>query len=442
MSPRQHVIKLLDSWEKSDTYADVLLENLFAKNKISAQDRAFIQEIFFGVIRWQKRLIWIIEQFFRGSFKKSPRFVRSILQSSLYQLIFLERIPTYAVINEAVRMAKIKGGKYWSGKINGILRNYQKNQDNIIFPNINKSPVEAISILYSHPEWLVDRWLKRWGRDETIALCSANNERPSITLRVNCLKISADLLIEKLTKFGIKISKSKFTENFLRADGLPNLSQFELFQKGLFSIQDESAGLACQLLGANVGEKVIDLCAAPGGKTTYLTELGKNKAIVYSIDRRLSRLKFIRENLKRLGFSDSRIIQADGKIFSCKPVDKVLVDAPCSGLGVLSKRVDLKWRRKQEQMDELTNLQLELLKNAASIVKTGGSLVYSTCTIEPQENEEIVNQFLKENRQFQIDSPINYIPENFISDKGFVYTYPHKSGMDGSFAVRLLKVGE
>ena len=442
MSPRQHVIKLLDLWEKSDAYADVLLKDLFEHSKISAQDRALIQEIFFGVIRWRKRINWILEQFFQGSLKKSPRFVRSILQSSFYQFIYLDRIPAYAVINEAVRIAKYKGGQYWAGKINGILRNYQKNKNNIIFPDINKSPVEAISILYSHPEWLVDRWIKRWGRDETIALCSANNERPPITLRVNRTKISADLLIEKLDKLGVKVSKSKFNENFLRADSLPNLSQFELFQQGLFSIQDESAGLACQLLGAKPGENIVDLCAAPGGKSSYLNELGKNKAIVYSIDQRFSRLKFVRENLKRLGFPDSRIIQADGKNFSCKSVNKILVDAPCSGLGVLSKRVDLKWRRKPEQINELVKLQLELLKNAASIVKRGGALVYSTCTIESQENEEIVIQFLKENKQFQIDSAKKYISENFVSDEGFACTYPHKSGMDGSFAVRLLKVGK
>jgi len=408
MSPRQHVIKLIDLWETSETYADVLLENLFEQSKISSKDRALIQEIFFGVIRWQKRINWIIEQFFKGSYRKSPRFVRSILQSSLYQLIYLERIPDYAIINEAVRIAKSKGGRYWAGKINAILRNYLKNQNSIIFPDLNKSPVKAISILYSHPEWLVDRWLKRWGRDETIALCSANNERPSISLRVNCLKISTDLL----------------------------------FQQGLFSIQDESAGLACQLLGAKPGERIIDLCAAPGGKTTYLTELGENKTVVHSIDQHVPRLKLICENLKRLGFSDSRLILADGRNFSCKPVEKVLVDAPCSGLGVLSKRVDLKWRRKPEQMDELTKLQMQLLENAASLVKSGGVITYSTCTIEPQENEEIVAQFIKNNKRFQIDSAKKYIPKNFVSTEGYVSTFPHKHGMDGSFAAKIIKTGE
>lgn len=442
MSPRQHVIKLIDLWETSETYADVLLENLFEQSKISSKDRALIQEIFFGVIRWQKRINWIIEQFFKGSYRKSPRFVRSILQSSLYQLIYLERIPDYAIINEAVRIAKSKGGRYWAGKINAILRNYLKNQNSIIFPDLNKSPVKAISILYSHPEWLVDRWLKRWGRDETIALCSANNERPSISLRVNCLKISTDLLIKKFNKLGITVSKSKYNKNFLRTNSLPNLSQFELFQQGLFSIQDESAGLACQLLGAKPGERIIDLCAAPGGKTTYLTELGENKTVVHSIDQHVPRLKLICENLKRLGFSDSRLILADGRNFSCKPVEKVLVDAPCSGLGVLSKRVDLKWRRKPEQMDELTKLQMQLLENAASLVKSGGVITYSTCTIEPQENEEIVAQFIKNNKRFQIDSAKKYIPKNFVSTEGYVSTFPHKHGMDGSFAAKIIKTGE
>jgi 16S rRNA (cytosine967-C5)-methyltransferase len=442
MSPRQHVIKLLDSWENSDAYADVLLENLFEQNNIPVKDRALIQEIFFGVVRWRKRINWILKQLFQGSFEKSPRFVRFILQSSLYQLIYLDRIPAYAVINEAVRIAKRKGGRYWAGKINAILRNYQKLQNSINFPDIYKTPVKAISILYSHPEWLVERWIKRWGRDETIALCTANNRRPSITLRVNRLKIIPDLLIEKLSGFGCEVIKSKYNENFLYTYSLPNLSQFEPFQHGLFTIQDESAGMACQILGAKRGETIVDLCAAPGGKTSYLTELGKNKALVYSVDKHISRLKFIRDNLNRLGFSHSRIIVADGRYFFCKAVDKVLVDAPCSGLGVLSKRVDLRWRRKPEQLNELAKLQSELLKNAASIVKTGGVLVYSTCTIEPQENEEIVIQFLKDNKQFRIDPLKKIISKTFLSNEKFVCTYPHKNGMDGSFAVRLLKVGE
>ena len=439
MSPRQHVLKLLDRWEKSDAYADILLEKLFDQNKISTQDRALIQEIFFGVIRWRKRLDWIIEQFFQGSIKKSPRFVRQILQSSLYQLIYLDRIPSYAIINEAVKIAKFKGGRYWSGKINAILRNFLNNQNKFEFPDISKTPVEAIAIQYSFPRWIVERWIKRWGVNETIALCTANNNRPHITLRVNSSKIKPQKFEEKLSELNVKVVSSKYSENFFRADTLPTLSQFKLFQQGYFSIQDESAGLACQLLQPEPGETIIDLCAAPGGKTAYLNELSKNKANIYSIDLNFSRLKLVRESLKRPGFSTSRLIQGDARNFSCKLVDKIIVDVPCSGLGVIAKRVDLRWRRKPEQIGELTKIQLDILRNAASLVKSGGSIVYSTCTIEPEENEEIITKFLSENKQFQIDSARSYVPEIFTTGEGYVYTFPHKHGIDGSFAVRLQK---
>ncbi len=435
-------MKLLESWEKTETYADILLANLFQQRKISDQDRHFIQEIFFGVLRWRERLNWIIRQLFKGEVKKSPRFVQAVLQMSLYQLIYLSGIPHYAVINEAVKIAKQKGGQYWAGKVNAILRNFLKQQGEIVYPNRESSLVDALAVHYSHPRWLVQRWLESWGEEATIALCSIDNERPALTLRVNQTRISPPLLIARLSTDNITVRQSPFNENFLYADNLPELSQMPEFQEGLFSIQDESAGLACLLLGAQPGEKIFDLCAAPGGKTGYLMEMGKKAAKVFAIDLHLPRLKLVRQNLLRLGFSDSRVIQADGRYFCSQPVDKVLVDAPCSGLGVLAKRVDLRWRRKPEQIKELAKIQVALLKNAASLVKAGGALVYSTCTMEAEENELVVAEFLNQHKNFTIDFAGKYVPQLFVTSDGFIRTFPHKHRLDGSFAARLIKIGE
>jgi 16S rRNA (cytosine967-C5)-methyltransferase len=439
MSSRQLVINLLDRLERTDAYADVILENELRKQKLSEADKALTREIFFGVIRWQKRLNWIIKNFYQGSVDKSPRFIRYILQSSLYQLLCMDRIPDYAVINEAVKLAKIKGGPYWGKKVNAILRSFQRNEHQIDFPDRVSNPVEYISVYYSHPEWLMERWIRRLGVEETISLCKVNNKNPELSLRANQLKISTPELQKRLAHFKVSTTRSSYLDSFLLTESLPDLSQFHPFQQGMFSIQDTSAGLACILLTAEPGDKIIDLCAAPGGKTTFIAELTGDQAAILAIDLNKSRLNLIRQNLNRLGFKSVQLIQADGTQFSCQQVDKVIVDAPCSGSGVLAKRVDLRWKRTFEQIAELTKLQLQLLTNASTMLKPGGVLVYCTCTIEPEENEHIVDKFLQDNKNFYVESASEYVPEEVTNSKGYIYTFPHRHNIDGSFAARLKK---
>lgn len=439
MLTRQLIVQLLDHWEKRDAYADIILDAALKKHKLSTTDSALVQEIFYGVIRWLKKLEWMVKQFFQGRLEKSPRFVRHILLISFFQLFYLDRIPHYAVINEAVEMAKAKGGKYWAGKVNAILRNFLKNKNNIKLPDLASLPIEHISINYSFPEWLVQRWIEQWGIDSTVALCEAANERPAISLRVNRLKITASELLEKLIALNIEAKQSAFNENFIKVYSIPNLSNFQLFQQGYFSIQDESAGLACQLLNPQPGEKIVDLCAAPGGKTGYLLELSRNQALMFAVDQNFSRLNLVNENLKRLNFTIHGFIQADGRQFNCCGIDKILLDAPCSGLGVLAKRVDLRWRRTADQILELTQIQFELLQHAADLIQSGGTIVYSTCTIDPEENEAIVEKFLARQQNFKIETAANYVSKEFTTSQGFVRTFPQTHKMDGSFAVRLVK---
>lgn len=439
MSPRQLIIKLLDRLDQTNVYADWLFENVISKAKLSDQDKGLIQEILFGVIRWQNQLDWIIKQLYQGNLNKAPRYFRHILQMSIYQLMYMDRIPAYAAINEAVGLAKSKGGAYWGNKVNGILRAFERGRDQINLPKIEADPIQYISIKFSHPSWLVQRWIHRYGIDQTISLCTANNRIPDISLRTNCLKINVQKLQELLSSSQIVISRSGYLNNFLVAERVPDLSNFEPFTNGFFSIQDVSAGLACELLAPQPAETIIDLCAAPGGKTTYLAELTQDNANILAVDIYRHRLNLVRDNLMRLGLKSVQLIHANGTQFSCDAVDKIIVDVPCSGLGVLSKRVDLRWKRTPEQIKDLTNLQFKLLENAAKLLKPGGALVYCTCTIEPEENEEIVAKFLNVNKRFHLEDASNYVPSQTTDSSSFVYTFPHHHGIDGSFAARLVK---
>jgi len=439
MSPRQLVIKLLDRLERTDAYANLILEKELREQKFSEEDKALAQEIFFGIIRWRNRLDWFIRNLYQGDVDKSPRFVRYILRSSLYQLTFMDKNPDYAIINEAVKLAKVKGGPYWARKVNAILRSFQRNEHQIDLPDRTSNPVEYISVYHSYPVWLVDRWVRRYGIDETILLCQASNKNPELSLRVNRLKTSTTEIQDLLSHFNVATTRSNYIENFILAERLPNLNQFKPFLQGKFSIQDTSAGLACILLNPEPNDKIIDLCAAPGGKTSFLAELMGDRASILAIDLNKSRLNRIKQNLDRLGLKSVQLIQADGTQFSCQKVDKVIVDAPCSGFGVLAKRVDLRWKRTPQQIKELTILQFKLLTNAATMLKSGGVLIYCTCTIEPEENEQIVEKFLLKNEEFYIDSASKYVSQDVTDSSGFIYTFPHRHGVDGSFAVRMIK---
>ncbi|MFZ5517497.1 MAG: 16S rRNA (cytosine(967)-C(5))-methyltransferase RsmB [Candidatus Zhuqueibacterota bacterium] len=442
MSPRNLVITLLERLDQTDAYADILLTRELRNQALSSRDKAFVQEIFYGVIRWRLRLDWMIEQLFQGSFSKCPPFVKNILQVSFYQLAFMERIPTYAVINEAVNSGKKRGGPYWGSKINAILRHFSRDRAGVTWPDKRTSPVRHLAVRYSHPQWLVARWISQWGIEETEALCQADNQIPDVTVRVNRLKSSPDQLAETLSRLDVQVTQSTYSRDFLRLKHIPDLTELPSFQQGWFTVQDVSAGLPCILIDPKPGERIIDLCAAPGGKSTYMAELAGDEAVLLAVDRNYARLNLVRQTVKRLGLRSIQFAQADGVNFSSQPVDKILVDAPCSGLGVLSKRVDLRWKRTPEQIHELAEIQLNLLNNAAQFVRTGGVLVYCTCTIDPEENERVVEAFLAGHTYFEIEDASLFIGRELTQPDGSVRTLPHRHGMDGSFAVRLVKKSE
>ncbi len=432
-------VKILNRIGRTDAYLDKLLEHELKNTSLSGQDKALLFEIVHGVVRWMGRIDWILTGFYKGQFSKSIANIKNTLRVALYQILFLDRVPDYAAVNEAVEFIKKFQGQKAADLTNAVLRNIIRNKENIRYANREEDEVTFLSAYYSHPSWLVKRWLKIYGREFTENLLKANLQKPSITLRVNRLVTSVEEMKKLLEKVELKFTEGKYLKNFLKLASLSNIADWEYFKKGYFAIQDESAGFACELLDPKPGMKVADLCAAPGGKTAYIAELMNNQGELVAVDRFESRLKILRKNLSRLNVNNVRTIAIDALEFDETGFDRVLIDAPCSGLGTLTKKPDIKWKRELIDIRNLTHLQSDLLNKGAEILKTGGILVYSTCTIEPDENFEIVKKFLKEHPEFELVKKIEGLDESLFDENGCLQTFPNIHGIDGAFAAKLIK---
>ena len=439
MAPRQIATEILTRVYKDNVFVDVLMHREFHRSDLSNLDKSFISELVHGTLRWQGKLDWILKQFYQGDFEKCPRIIKIILEASLYQILYMSKTPEFAAVNEGVRLAQKMKGRYWGNRVNAILRNYLRQRDCLKYPDLAENPIESISVRYSHPQWLVKRWIKRYGVEETQLLCASNNEIPDLTLRVNPLKTSSDRVIHELTTNGITIEVVDELEGFLNVSHTFDIAAIPGFQKGYFTVQDVSAGLVGLLLDPLPGETILDLCAAPGGKSTHIAELTKDHCTIIAVDQNRQRLNLLKQNIRRLDLSSIHPVQADATMIPTHLVDKVLVDAPCSGLGVIAKRSDLRWKRTPEDIEILSRLQRQLVQNAAKLVKPGGILVYSTCTIEPEENESVIEEFLRQHSEFLLDIPTNRIPEKYISESFFIKILPHKHQIDGSFAARFVR---
>ncbi len=438
---RGTAVKILNRVERTDSYLDKLIDSEFRNAEFNDFDKALLTEIIHGVLRWQSKLDWVLNGFFHGNFSKAEISVRNTLRTALYQILFLDKVPDHAAVNEAVELMKRLRGEKAAGLVNAVLRNIIRNKEGIHYPDVQYDPANYLAIMYSHPVWLVRRWMNRFGFYETEKLLEANNQKPGLTLRINTLKTSVEDFLKMLDLQNISYERSKFLANFIRTTNLTNLSQTEIFKRGFFTVQDESAGIAAFLLQVKPGDKVIDLCSAPGGKTTFFGEMMKNQGEIVAVDKYDSRLGLVRSGSERLGITNIECISADGAEFQCEPVDKILIDAPCSGFGVLAKKPDIKHKREFKDVVTLLQTQEALLENAASLLKTGGALVYSTCTIEPEENFNIIKEFIVRHQEFEIDNASKYIDPSIVSPDGNVETFPHKHGIDGSFSVRLIKKG-
>ncbi len=432
-------VRLLNRIERSDSYLDRVLDAELRSTEINDLDKGLLTELLHGVLRWQNKLDWVLNGFSHGNFQKSEVNIKNTLRVALYQILFLDRIPHAAAVNEAVELIKRIRGEKVAGLVNAVLRNIIRNIEGIRYPDPGEDYIQYLSVMYSHPHWMVKRWVKRFGQEETQKLLVANNERPGLALRINRLKAQPAEFRSMLEQQHIQYTESTLVDFFVKAKSLTRIGQMELFRRGFFTIQDESAVLPCLLLAPRPGERVIDLCAAPGGKTTAMAEMMKNEGEILAIDKYEIKLSLIRAACDRLGMRNVRLMAVDATTLENEMADRVLLDAPCSGLGVLMKKPDIKWKREITDILKMARMQKGLMENAARLVKPGGILVYSTCTTEPEENQEIVRSFLSQHPEFMAEDARQFVGPSVVNASGQVETFPHRHGTDGSFAVRLVK---
>ncbi len=440
--PRGTAIKILNRVERTDAYLDKLLDAELRSTDLSDPDKGLLSEIVHGVMRWQGRLDWVLNGFTHGNFTKSDVNIKNAMRVGLYQIFFLTQVPHYAAVNEAVEFVKRIRGDKTGNMVNAVLRTILRTLDGIHYPNAENDPLQYISVYHSHPSWMVRRWSERFAADELVKFLTANNEIPGLTLRVNKLKITPPEFLAILDVNQVPYQGSTLIDYFVKVKSLGHIARMKIFQDGLFSIQDESAAFPVLLLDPRPGERILDLCAAPGGKTTYIAELTANRGTVVAVDRYENKLDFIRKGCDRLGITDVSFAVADARSYASEPADRILVDAPCSGLGTLRKKPDIKWKRQPEDIVNLAGLQREILDNAATLLKPGGVLVYSTCTTEPEENQAQVRAFLGRHPGFTVEDAGAFVAKAVVTPEGFVETFPHRHHVDGSFAARLRKQTE
>jgi 16S rRNA (cytosine967-C5)-methyltransferase len=400
----------------------------------------------YGVLRWKGRLDWIIQHFANIPLEKIESAILNTLRLGLYQIFFLTKTPASAAVNESVELAKKVRGKGGGGFVNAILRSAIREKETIPYPDMRQDPTLHVAVTQSHPLWLVQRWIEELGVEETVKICAANNRIPALTLRTNTLKIRREDLIEKLTEKELISAPTPFSDDGILLKNGPPTSELPFLKEGLFVIQDEASQLITHVLDPKPGEKVLDACAAPGGKTTHIAQKMENLGEIYAFDLRQEKLKQIEEGCKRQGIKIVRTTTGDAVDNLAVPgeikFDRVLADVPCSGFGTLRRNPDLKWRREKEDLKRLSQLQLSILNNLSGYVSGGGVLVYSTCTVFHEENEDVVETFLSEHRTFKLDSLLEVLPEkcHFFIKRGYFKTFPPEDELDGFFAARLRKI--
>lgn len=401
-------------------YTEHLLESALAEPKLAPADRHLCHELVYGIVRREATIDWLIARKTAGRTQKPM--LQNLLRLGLYQIFWLDRIPPHAAVNETVALARQLGFGSQAGFINAVLRGYLREVD-AARGLLEELKVTQPHLGYSHPEWLTNRWRARWGDEQAGRLMQWNNTPPKTFARVNGLKIDAGQLLTLWREEGVDY-------DFVRRDWLPESVVFELkshppvhrlrsFERGLFYIQDPSTLLAVKELAPQPGETVLDLCAAPGGKLSYAVELMRNQGQVSAHDLSPERLQQVKENCARLGLTSVKAM-LPGELSPTARFDRVLVDAPCSNTGVMRRRVDLRWRVRLEEIERLRRTQLELLMQAASHLKEGGVLVYSTCSLEPEENASVVQEFLARNVWFRLERAREILPFVDQADGAYV----------------------
>jgi 16S rRNA (cytosine967-C5)-methyltransferase len=430
---------------QNKAYTDIALNRVIksvSKSvEISQAERNFACELVYGTLRRQRTLDALIDHLGKKKASGQPPDLRIILHLGLYQLRYLDRIPNSAAVNTSVELAKENGLANLRGVVNGLLRGYIRQAESADPLQLPPDPVSKLGVLHSFPDWIVEIWLQQLPIDEVDQLLSWFNQSPKLDLRVNLLKTTLEGLEAAFKEHGVAVTRIPGIPQGLRLESAGAVTDLPGYKQGWWVIQDSSAQLVSHLLDPQPGETIIDACAAPGGKTTHIAELMGDCGEIIACDRAEKRLNKVRENAARLQLKSIAIQVEDSRHVAefANIADRVLLDAPCSGLGTLHKRPDIRWRKTFESVESLFPLQQQLLEQAATWVKPKGILVYATCTLNLSENEKIVESFLANYPDWSIQFPTNIIAKNLVTPKGWIKVYPHLHNMDGFFMVKLVR---
>lgn len=439
---RQTALQILYAIDTEQAYTDVALRQTLRRSLLDRRDRAFITECVYGVVRWRGRIDWLLGQVCRRPLESLTPWIRNTLRLGTYQCLWMQRVPHWAVVHETVDLARRFGHQGTARLVNGVLRTLMRQHNTYTPPDATSQPAAYLAVTFSHPQWLVERWLQRYGWKRTRALCDANNRPAGITLRANTLRTTPAALTERLYQEGLRhITSSCVGSPGLVVQGTDRLDTLGSYREGLFQVQDEGAMLVAPLCQIRSGQHVLDACAAPGGKTTHLAQLMHDAGRIVALDVRERRLRLLWDNMSRLRLSSMTPIVADATrpLPLRRKFDRLLVDAPCSGLGVLRRHPDIKWRKMFSDLARLQTIQLALLHNLQHYLALDGMMVYSVCSNEPEETHDVIRRFLAEHPRMRLEPIAPAFPRQLpgpSATAGTLDLTPDQLGTEGVFVAR------
>lgn len=427
---------------ENKAYSNIALNKYFSASELRDIDKAFITEIVYGTVKWKLFLDRVIASYSNIKMEKLSPWILNILRLGAYQLLKMSKVPQSAACNESVKLAGKYGHKASQGYVNAVLRSIARGGADAAIPERSKDLTGYLSVMYSYPKWLTQMYVDLFGAEAAESLLDAGNKTPETSVRTNTLRISRDKLIELLNEDGIEAVRGRYAEEAVTIKSHVSFAGLKAFREGLFQVQDESSMLPARVLAPEPGETVLDACSAPGGKTTHIAQLMNNKGTIIARDVHEHKLRLVNEAARRLGIDIIRTELTDAAVEAPKDAgvfDRVLLDAPCTGLGIIRRKPDIKWARETKEMKSISQLQRILIRNVSKAVKPGGVMVYSTCTILPSENADVVNEFVNANHEFELDDIKAYLPHALAkhSQNGMLQLYPDRDGIDGFFIARI-----
>jgi len=430
--------------ERAGAYADLALHAALRRSRLAPAERALATELVYGTLRWRGRLDFLLSRVLEREFTTLEPLVVTLLRLGAYQIVFTRNVPDAAAVDQTVRCARAVGAERATGLVNGVLRRLARIHQKIPLPELLEDPLGHLTGVLSLPPWIAQRWLEIFDAPEAAMLAKASNSVPPLTARVNPLRCTRQALIEELAPRLPEVRSCRLAPRGIVLGHRGHPAHDPAFLEGRFTIQDEASQLVVAHLEPQPGERILDLCAAPGAKTTAIAEEIGEAGEVVAVDRNGRRLRLVGRDARRLGLTNITTCELDatsplGGITERGAFDRILVDAPCSGLGTLRRNPDARWRLRPDDPQRLAEIQTAILRNAATALRPGGLLVYSTCTLLPEENESVIEWFLSERRDFRL-LPANAAPETtraLVGADGFLRCFPHLHDSDGFFAAKL-----